>query len=403
MNNINTQVTAVNRVVKFYKYYLFCKNAIWIAPIVTLFYLLHELSFTEIFLIASYYKIAVAFFEVPTGAFADKYGHKKSVLLGLIVFGIGLIAYPVYSGFWYFILIETFLAIGATLLSGADESLFYDSLKKLDREKEYTTLLGRAKQYAFLSQFIGAIVSSILYTINPMFPFFISGILTLVGFIIFSQFVDVESNEKEESKISYFDQIKETGKYIFNHKKIRTIILYSSLINMIFLSLVHTYAPYFLSVGIKEEYFGVIFAFFNIIALISSRYNDKYIRFAKSNSLIFLSIILIISYLILGFVSIPIGIIGIIFQQVYRGISSTTINKYVNKNSPSAKRATILSYLSLSSTLFGGIFGVILGIIMDNYNINQSYLIMAVIMIIITVIMKIVLDKNLSNMKDTCK
>ncbi len=384
------------RITKFYKYYLFCRDALWVGPIITLFYLLNELSYTEIFFIASYYKIAVSLFEVPTGAFADKFGHKRSVLLGITTIAISIALYPLISNFFYYILIETLLAIGATLVSGADESLFYDTLKKQNKEKEYTKLKGRASQYTYLSQLIGSLLAVFLYTINPTLPFIISGIIVFIGAIIFSTFKDIKHEKETTEEIGYIDQIKESGKYIFKHKKLRTIIIYAALINMLYMSLVHTYAPYFLSVGIKEEYFGVIFALFNIVALLASRNTDKYIKLTKPNSLIALGLLLMISFLILGLITLPIGIIGIMFQQIYRGVGKTTITKYINKIAPSAKRATILSYLSLTMTLLGGLFGIILGIIMDLTSINNTYLILTAITMIITITMYYFLKKNLS-------
>ncbi len=385
-----------NRVINFYKYYLFCKSALWIGPIITLFYLLNNLTYTEIFIIASFYKVAVAFFEVPTGAFADKFGHKKSVLLGLLIIAISIALYPLGTTFWYYILIEGLVAIGATLISGADESLFYDTLKSEGLDNEYTKFKGRAKQYSFLSQLIGSLVAAYLFVINPGLPFFVSGIMVFIGFLIFSTFKEVTNVNEVNESVSYFRQIKETGAYIFRHKKIRTIIIYAALIHMTYTSLVHTYAPYFLSVGIEEKYFGILFALFNIIALFSSRYNDFYIKMTKPNSLIFLGIILFISYITLGLVTIPIGIVGICIQQIYRGINDTTYRKYINKCSPTEKRATILSYLSLVVTLVGGLFGVGLGIVLDYTDINITYLILAGITLFITIVMYYYLKRNLT-------
>ncbi len=385
-----------NYLIKNFKYYIFCKSSLWVAPIITLFYLLNKLSYTEIFIIASFFKVATALFEVPTGAFADKFGHKKSVLLGLLVISLSLFLYPLGASFWYFIIIEGLIAIGFTLISGADESLFYDTLKELGKEMEYAKLRGSAKQYSFLSGLIGSIVASFLYVINPVFPFFISGIIVLLGLFIVLKFKDIES-DKKETKVSYFKQIKESGIYVFKHKKIRTIIIYAALINMTYASLVFTYTPYFLSVGIKESYFGIIFALFNVIALFSARYNGVYIEKTKPYSLIILGVILFISYITLGLVTIPIGIIGILFQQVYRGISTTTYTKYINKCSPSNKRATILSYFSLVITLCGGAFGILIGIFLDITTVHITYLILAVITLILVISLHFYLNKNLKS------
>ena len=376
-----------------YKLYLFFKNGIWIGPIITLFYLLNKMTFTQIFLIASSYKIAVAFLEVPTGAIADKIGHKKSVLIGMLISAIGIFMYPLLNNFLYYIMCEVIIAIGATFISGADEALFYSCLKKENLENKYSKFMGTAKQYGFLSQMIGSLVSIPLFQINPYLPFIISSLLYILGFITFLKFED--DVIKEETKISYLKQITETGKYIFKHKRLRTIILYIALINMTYVSIVFTYTPYMLDVGISESYFGIIFAIFNIVALISAKFTDKFIKLTKKKTLVALGCLLLISYTLLGLIRIEIGIIAILFQQVFRAVNRTVSNKYINKCVSKEKHATILSYLSLLITLLGGAFGVILGVIMDNFNIFETYLILSLITALILFIMNHILNKNL--------
>ena len=232
--------------IKKYKYHLFLKSCIWYGPILTLFYLLKTMSFTQIFLIASIYRVALAIFEVPTGSIADKFGYKKSVTLGLLVTSVALGIYPLGTTMMYFILCEILFAIGAALISGADESLFYDSLKKENREKEYQKLIGKSKQFQFLSQLIGSVLSAILFEINYMFPFLVSSILLFLGFILFSTFKEEKVNKKESQSFKeYCFHIKESGQYIMKNKKIRTIILFAGVVGMTYGTIHLAYAPFF--------------------------------------------------------------------------------------------------------------------------------------------------------------
>lgn len=384
----------MNKTIIKYKYYIFCKNSIWVGPVLTLFYLAKELSYTQIFIIAAIYKLAVALLEVPTGAIADKIGHKKSVVFGLLIFALGLVMYPFHSHFLYFALCEVFMALGSAFVSGADESLFYDTLKEECLEKEYVKIMGKAQQYSFLTQMIGAIVSVILYNIYIPLPFFVSAVFMIIGVLIFASFKDIENSELRND-LSYIGQIKETGKYIYNHKKLRTIIIYMGLINMTAASTVYTYTPYFLAVGIDIIYFGFLFAIFNLTALITARYTDLFIKYTKPYSLIMTGVLLFVSYLLLGVTTVKVGVLAILFQQAFRGVNKTVAKKYINKCCPPDKRATILSYLSLSITLLGGVFGIILGIIIDKLNIFDAHLFLAGVVLLTILLINPSMKKHL--------
>ncbi len=378
-----------------YKVYTFLKNSIWVGPIITLFYLFKELTFFEIFLITSIFRISVAIFEVPTGALADKIGHKKSVILGALIFALSLALYPLGNSFIYFTVMELGIAVGCAFISGADDSLFYDNLKANNLEKEYIKFKGKVYQYSFFTQIVGAILSVYLYEINEALPFYVSGTLIFLSACTFATVKNIEIKEKEEEKISYINQIKQAGKYVFNHPKLKTIIIYSALINMFVATIHYTYVEYFLEIGIKEIYFGYIYAFYNLIALISSRYVDKIMKFIKAYALLFLGALLFISFIGASFTEVKIGILFIAFQQVYRGISKTIVNKYINKAAPSNKRATIQSYYNLTLTLFSGIFSLFLGLLLDYANIFQAYLCLSMMLLIILVISYFVLNKKL--------
>ncbi len=385
----------MEKIVLKYKWYLFFKSSMWLAPIITLFYLFKELSIFEIFIISTIYKFAVAFFEVPTGAFADKIGHRNSVILGTSIIALALLFYPLGNKFIYFTIFEILIALGAAFVSGADDSLFYDTLKQNSEEKNYVKYRGKAFQYSFLSQIIGAIVSVYLFEINEVYPFIISSILIFIGVIVFSTLKDVSNTRELNKDTSYFSQIKVTGKYVINHKRIRTIIFYSAFLSMFMASINYSYAIYFTGIGIDVIYFGYIYALFNVVALLSSRYADKIQKFTKPYSLLFLGIILFLSFLGSGLVTLEIGVIFILFQQIYRGITKTIVNKYINKAAPTEKRATIQSYYSLITTLFGGIFGILLGFIMDYINVFNTYLILAGFLLIGLIFMNTELNKNL--------
>ena len=142
-------------------------------------------------------------------------------------------------------------------------------------------------------------------------------------------------------------------------------------------------------------YFGVIYAVFNIVALIASRYTHVFIDKTKPKTLIILSYFLLFSFILLGIIKHPIGIVAIFLMQIYRGLNGTVYNKHINKNTESDRRATVLSFFSLFSTLLNAGFAIVIGLILNYFNIFNTFLIIAGVLGGILIIMNKVLNKNL--------
>lgn len=379
-----------------YKYYLLLKNASFIGPIITIFFLMKELSYLEIMLIATVFKFAVAILEVPTGTVADHFGYKKSMLLGFLIMGLTLTFYPIGSGFIYFMLAEVMFAVGIAFVSGADTALLYESLKVANREKDYAEVLGKASQYAFFMQIIGSIASVFLYKIYFGLPYILSGVLILLGALVVLSFVEKDTIHHDSLTFKkYFLHIRDSGKYIFHHKKLRTIILFAGLVSMFFGSIYNLYAPYFIATEVSVVYFGFIFAGFNVVAFFTSKYANLFMKITKSRTLIIMASLLLLSFLIQGTVYHYIGILAICLQQIYRAINKTIYTKYINKNVETAKRATVLSFHSLFSTLLTAGFSIIIGLLMQRFNIFNTNLILGAILGAIMLVMYFVLNKNL--------
>lgn len=69
------------------------------------------------------------FFEIPTGAFADRYGRKKSYVIACFLFSMGEIVYSLSYTMTGFICAEMLAGIGRTFANGAFHAWFVDTLK----------------------------------------------------------------------------------------------------------------------------------------------------------------------------------------------------------------------------------------------------------------------------------
>lgn len=385
----------------YYSYSIFAELLI-LGPIIVLFLLSKGLSFTEIMVLQSISAISVIVFEVPTGALADRIGRKYSLILGSIFWSISLIVYILGDSFLIFAIAEIVFSLGATFKSGADTALIYDTLALVKRENEFQKIEGHARSLALYAQAFGSIIAGFVYEVNGNLPLIISiGFMIITIIIAFNFKEPPKEHEKEEFIIKYVAQIKDSGTYILKHEKLKALILYSMVFFIFYRAGFWYFQPYMEGVNIPVKYFGIIFFIFNIVAAITSKYSYKIMELTKPKTLTFMSILLIVSFIILGTVKVSYGVLAILLQQIARGLYRPVMYKYLNKHIPSEKRATVLSFQSLSNNLASAITLPLVGLLLDSTDIFTTHLVMAIAMILLTYISLKYINKRLGKRKET--
>ncbi len=79
------------------------------------------LSLFQISLLTMAMGISLILFEIPTGAVADLYGRKFSVLLGTVIQGLSILSIFFLHNYYYLFFAFALLGLGSTFNSGARE------------------------------------------------------------------------------------------------------------------------------------------------------------------------------------------------------------------------------------------------------------------------------------------
>jgi MFS family permease len=364
------------------KYYLFQAffGAMIIGPVVMIYLLeVKELSFTQAMLLNTVSALSLVIFDVPTGALADIVSRKLCLTLGGFVLALSLFIYTIFNTFFLLLLAEICFALGFSLISGADVAMLYDSLSEYGREDEFQEALGKAFSIQLWVQAVGSIIAGFVYDINVHLPFLISVVFMLLAGLVGFMFKEPEVR-KEISKGNYFMQMKDSCQFAIKHKKIRGLILFTTVYHVFSRVGFFLYQPYMSAVDIPVKYFGVVFFVFNVVAALSSRHVEKIISFTKRKTLSFLYLLFICSFFVLAFTKVWIGVLGILLQQVARGLYIPVTRKYFNKYLDSSNRATILSLSGLVARLSASVAAPVLGVIQDSGNVFSTHLVVGVFM-----------------------
>jgi Major Facilitator Superfamily len=87
--------------------------------------------------------LALMALEVPTGWFADKFGHRKSLIAGSAVQVVGMLLCWLGQGVPGVLAASLLVALGDALRSGADQALLYRTCLALDREIDFQRIQGQ--------------------------------------------------------------------------------------------------------------------------------------------------------------------------------------------------------------------------------------------------------------------
>ena len=88
-------------------------------------------------------ELAIVFLELPTGWFADRFGHRFSLIVGSLVQTVAMVVCWLADGAAGLLLATLLVAIGDAFRSGADEALLYRTCLALDRERDFQRIQGR--------------------------------------------------------------------------------------------------------------------------------------------------------------------------------------------------------------------------------------------------------------------
>ncbi len=351
-----------------------CRWFLLLMPILVLFYQENGLSIQDVFLVQACYSVCVIVFEVPSGYFADRVGRRRSVQAGAFFASIGFIAYAFAHTFVDFLVAQSFIAVGASLISGSDSALLYDTLIQLEGEHEYQKHAGRLASIANFSEGIAGIVGGWLALISLRTPLYYQAAVVLLSLPIAWTLVEParKASDVGEGSLRAIGRIVRYA--LHGHAEVKWLILYSSLVGTSTFVIVWFVQPYLVAVDLPLAWFGVAWAVLQFsvgfFSLLAYRIEALLGRRAALMSLILLSSA---AYLLLGrYETLYAAPILFLFYLV-RGINGPVLNDYINRCIESDIRATVLSVRSLVGRLMFVVLGPVVGWVCDTYTLGAAF------------------------------
>jgi MFS family permease len=331
--------------------------------------------------------------EIPTGVVADYFGRKCSIQLGLIFQTLGFVIYVSMPNFYIYMLGEAMVAIGFSLVSGADEAFIYDTLKSFNKESESKKIFGRVESTGFAGAMIAAPLGSFLAQKlglqYPMLFMFIPLCLALITISLLKEPAFEEANRKKES---YTSIMKNGIQFFYKHKILRILASDVIVITTTGFLMLWLYQFMLKQAGMSILFFGLVNTFIFIVEIILI---NNYIRLEKllrsKRRVISLSAVLIGVMLIVGGLTdfLPVVIIVILTVCGFAMTRRTLMVNYMNKYIPSEKRATVISSVSMLISIGKMISFPLVGIIIEKLSLDWALIILGSLTLIFAFISKV--------------
>lgn len=299
--------------------------------------------------------------EIPSGTFADKFGRRKTVILGTFSAGIGFAVWGLAVNSLMVFLGILIFSIGTALQSGADEAMMYDYLKSQNRESLWPRISANRAIIARLAFVVSLFIGGIAYIYLDRLPFimraatFFLMLIPLIRLAAIDKFQEIHFENQGHSFQHYLNDLKNGMKELFKAEVRWLIPLYiivQGISYTIFSAGILRPLLYEKS-GLDINYHSFAISVAVFLTVLSMLIIRRYSVWSRKKSVVFsLALICVVGFaLSIGNLPIALSLFGLTALQVASYSLMPLLSTVLNKNISSRYRATTISTASFMQSI----------------------------------------------------
>ncbi len=312
--------------------------------------------------------------EVPTGAFADRYGRVKSAVIGSIF--SALVPLIVYWGgnFFFYIIAALVYGISGAFVSGSIESSIKDH-EDISNESFRNVMI----QGSLLFQ-LGLIVSSVMgglmFGLSEWLPFIAQAISFILAAIIISNMTSIGevvlSKEAQRAPVLnsikiYTSDMKDGFLHLFRIKLLRPIIVFGSFTGVLmWMGIEYVNEAGMINYGIQPESRGILLAGAKTLSLLTL--NFIILRRIKTDTskLIYVLVSTTLAFALYSVGIRNIFILGFFIFNLVSATQSNFIKPIIHDHLLSKWRSTAISAYSVIGNILQAIAALLVSIMLES-------------------------------------
>jgi MFS family permease len=360
---------------RFYLFRLLAGFQLWGA--IWVLYLQRErgLSLAEVTLLDGPFWLVIVLAEIPTGAVADRWGRKLSLLLGGLSLSVAILVFGLATSFWWLLLSYLVWGIANTLESGADAAFLYDSLSAVGRAEEFPRVLGRVRACDLTAGTLGALVGAPLAAATSLAtPIIVSAGLTLLGVLVVLSFREPHRHGAGP-RPHYAAILRQAAGLVVHTPALRAAIALRAVVMAVSAAGMIFFQPFLAELDVPVENFGLLRLPRELVAIAGSLVAYRLAaRLGERAALSALGAGVAVGLLALGAVTSLLGVLLFALVGFCTAALGPLTSALVNRHAPAHLRATVMSVAQMTGSVGLLLSEPALGLVADRWSLQAMFL-----------------------------
>lgn len=371
-------------------------DVIFIWTISTLYFTsVKQISNSQVITLDSILMLCGCLFCVPVGKIFQNISPTTSTRIGLLGYAAYLLIciFSPVGNFFVLILAQPFLAFGYAVMSVKTNSILFDSLNVVKRDKDYQRVYGKGLSLYYVIESVGAVVITYVYNWKPTMVFWCS-----LGIVIIAEVLTIfikepnkfmQKNISIDSKVEHEKIIKKPDSFfkILKSSFFILLLIYAFFMRGILSITGSSFRIYLNSLMpdvIPIWAYGYIYAGSRIFNAITSKYQFKFNLKFGVRSIIIFCVAIIATFALTGILYLvaPTSVISIVIVSIMcyimcsiRTPNQIFLNNYIQVCTPkrNIERAysirTMVEYLGYAA--ISSVYAALLSVFNDNYGLTN--------------------------------
>lgn len=359
------------------------------------------LSASEIFIGNAAYLISKLIFQLFAPIIINIVGKRKGNIIGNIFVSLSILHLILVPGSLINYIISNIIMSAGYVLKDICEATILDEciVEKEKKNLIFAKIDGKGSAYWYMFEAISSVSTGFLFVINGYLPMCLCFIFCIIGTLLAFQFehyeVKVKKDKQEHSLKRLFNKIdlaKQEYLFILKSKRLHALMLFSGLFySMLYIRSTIT-SSILVDIGIKEEYFGIIFGVFTLFTVISTWKQNVFHKKLRNKVLTAFALTYSISLILMGLVviininyiiTLIIIFTILIIQNILKGPYYTLIKRYLNSFSNEYISVKIYSMNNFINGIIGSLISLMISALLNYTTTAYAVLIIGIVSLIL--------------------
>jgi MFS family permease len=209
--------------------YGFLKNQRYFEPFIILAFIDKGLSFTSIGLLIAFRELAVNLLEVPSGALADVYGRRKSMIASFISYIASFVLFGLAESFWMLLPAMFLFAGGEAFRTGTHKAMIFSWLRQQGRTGDKTQVYGYTRSWSKIGSAVSVVIATVVVIVLQDYSsvFFLAALPYIAGIINIAGYPASLDEPGDQTKTGAWSHLLTTCREAFTAPRIRRLLLES--------------------------------------------------------------------------------------------------------------------------------------------------------------------------------